>query len=615
MSNKLFSEFPPVSTEQWEEAIHKDLKGADYEKKLVWRTQEGFSVRPYYRAEDLTKVNHLESKPGEFPYVRGTKANNNWLVRQTIVVNCAKEANATALNALMRGADSLNFKITSKEFTAEDLDTLLSGIELQAIEVNFEGCGIGSVARLFMTKVAASTIAKDDVKASFNIDPLVKQLSLKGKICGGAFEKLKSLISEFKEFKSVRFITVNGDTFVNSGSTIVQELALSLAVAHDYIVTLMEAGFTIDEAAKAIKFNFAISSNYFMEIAKFRAARLLWANIVEAYNPTKGCAAKMKAHATTSMFNMSVYDPYVNMLRATTEGMSAAISGVSSIEVLPFDAAYNAPTEFSSRIARNTQLLLKEESHFNQVADAAGGSYYIEKLTQDIADNAWALFKEVEDKGGYTTCFKEGVIQGIIAQSAANRRKAIATRREILLGTNQYPNFTETVTNVATKKECKSAHSCGCSSEKTETVEVLVPFRAGEEFEELRLAVDASGKAPKAFMFTIGSLAFARARSQFASNFFGCAGIGNIDNNLFSSVEEGVAAAKASGAEIVVICSSDDEYATYAPQIAEALSDKIIVVAGAPACAEELKAQGITNFINVRSNVLETLCEYKKQLL
>ncbi|MFI3268651.1 MAG: methylmalonyl-CoA mutase family protein, partial [Rikenellaceae bacterium] len=329
-------------------------------------------------------------------------------------------------------------------------------------------------------------------------------------------------------------------------------------------------------------------------------------------NPTKGCAAKMKVHATTSKFNMSVYDPYVNMLRATTEGMSAAISGVSSIEVLPFDAAYDAPSEFSSRIARNTQLLLKEESHFNQVADAAGGSYYIEKLTQDIADNAWTLFKEVEDKGGYTACFTEGMIQGIIAQSAANRRKAIATRREILLGTNQYPNFTEKVKGLA-KPECKKS-SCCCSSEKTETLETLKPFRAGEEFEELRLSVDKNEKSPKAFMFTIGSLAFARARSQFASNFFGCAGIENIDNNLFSSVEEGVAAAKESGAEIIVICSSDDEYATYAPQIAEALSDKIIVVAGAPACAEELKAQGITNFINVRSNVLETLCEYKKLL-
>lgn len=612
MANKLFNEFPPVSTEQWEEAIHKDLKGADYEKKLVWRSQEGFSVRPYYRAEDLENIKHLDSKPGEFPYVRGTKNNNNWLVRQTITVECPAEANKTALDALMRGADSLCFKIKNKEFTAENLDTLLSGIELQAIEVNFEGCGVSNVAKLFMAKVAALSINKDDIKASFNIDPIIKQLTSKGRMCENAFKTAKSLISEYKDYKSVRFITVNGDKFVNSGSTIVQELALSLSTAHDYIVKLMEEGFTIDEAAKTIKFNLAISSNYFMEIAKFRAARMLWANIVEAYSPEKACATKIKVHATTSTFNMSVYDPYVNMLRATTEGMSAAISGVSSIEILPFDSTYETPSEFSSRIARNTQLLLKEESHFNQVADAAGGSYYIEKLTQDIADNAWALFREIEDKGGYVACLHNGYVQSIIATSAANRRKAIATRREILLGTNQYPNFTEKISNLE-KKACKGG-SCGCSKDKEPVVEPIKSFRIAEEFEALRLSVDKNENSPKAFMFTIGSLAFARARAQFASNFFGCAGIQNIDNNLFSSVEEGVKAALESNAEIIVICSSDDEYATYAPQIAEALAGKIIVVAGAPACAEELKAKGITNFINVRSNVLETLCEYKEKL-
>lgn len=609
MANKLFNEFPPISTSQWEEAINKDLKGADYEKKLVWKTAEGFSVRPYYRAEDLKNIKHLDSNPGEFPFLRGTKKDNNWLVRQTIAVNSPEEANKTAINALMRGADSICFAISTKEFNAEDMNTLLSGIELTAIEINFKGCGIGNIANLFMENISTLDIAKDSVKASFSIDPIIN-FSLKGKMCKGAMEKVKNLITKYKDYKSVRFITVNGDTFINSGSTTVQELALSLSAAHDYLVTLMEEGFTITEAAKTIKFNFAITSNYFMEIAKFRAARLLWANIVNSYNPEKTCPTKMKIHATTSMFNMSVYDPYVNMLRVTTEGMSASIAGVSSLEILPFDSAYETPSEFSSRIARNTQLLLKEESRFDQVTDAAGGSYYIEQLTQDIANHAWSLFKELEEKGGYIACFKAGIIQSLISESATARRKAIATRREILLGTNQYPNLNERI------KGTKNVdlNKCTCSCSEGGEIETLKPFRITEGFEALRSSIDAAEKTPKAFMFTIGSLAFARARSQFASNFFGCAGIEVQDYNLFQSVEQGVEAAKESGAEIIVICSSDDEYATLAPQIAEALNDKIIVIAGAPACAEELKAKGITNFVNVRSNVLETLCDYKKQL-
>ena len=324
----------------------------------------------------------------------------------------------------------------------------------------------------------------------------------------------------------------------------------------------------------------------------------------------------MKAHAITSKYNMTVYDPYVNMLRGTTEAMSAAISGVSSIEVLPFDNAYEAPSEFSSRIARNVQLLLKEESHFNQVTDIAGGSYYIEVLTQSIAENAWNLFKEVENEGGYVAAFKAGFIQSKIEETSAKRDLNIATRREILLGTNQYPNFNETADKTITEETVtRSACKCCCGKEPEAGLKTLKPYRAGMAFEALRLRTDRSGKTPKAFMLTLGNLAFARARAQFSSNFFGCAGIKPIDNNLFHSVEEGVKAALESKAEIVVLCSSDDEYATFGPEVQAALGGKaILVIAGAPACKEELEAKGIKNFISVKSNVLETLTAYQKEL-
>lgn len=623
--NKLFTDFPPVSTEQWEEVIKADLKGADYEKKLVWKTLEGFNVRPYYRAEDLAGIGHLGAGPGEFPYVRGTKCDNKWLVRQTIVVEDPKAANRQALDVLMRGAESLGFVIKSKEFSAADLDTLLAGIDIKAVELAFDGCKLGHVAAMFLDKAEKEGLNPDEVVASFNIDPLIKKLSLKGEAgcCkGGSWtDKLKTLIEKAGKYKRVRLIGVNGTVFGNCGSSIVQELAFSLAAGHEYIVKLTEAGLSVDQVAPAIQFNLSVSSNYFMEIAKFRAARMLWANVVKPYSPGRGCASKMRIHAVTTRWNMTVYDAYVNMLRGTTEAMSAAIGGVASLEVLPFDAAFAAPSEFSSRIARNTQLLLKEESMFDQVVDPAGGSYYVETLTRSIAEHAWKLFLEVEDKGGYAEAFRAGFIQDKIEETAARRDKNIATRREILLGTNQYPNFQETADpsvseDVVTRGACR----CCCGKDKEEAsaaegVRVLKPYRGAMEFEAMRLKTDRSGKEPKAFMLTVGNLAFARARAQFSSNFFACAGIRPIDNNLFKSVDEGVKAALEAKADIVVLCSSDDEYATLAPEAFQKLGGKaVFVVAGAPACQAELEAKGIRNFISVRSNVLETLKDYQKQL-
>lgn len=248
------------------------------------------------------------------------------------------------------------------------------------------------------------------------------------------------------------------------------------------------------------------------------------------------------------------------------------------------------------------------------MVDIAGGSYYIENLTQSIAESAWALFREVEDKGGYSEAFKAGFVQSKVEESANTKDKNIATRRETLLGTNQYPNFNEKADKAITEATVtKNASRCCCGSEPE--YKVLVAYRGGMAFEELRLRTDRSGKAPKAFMLTLGSLAFARARAQFASNFVACAGILPVDNILFNSVDEGVAAALKAKAEMVVICSSDDEYATFAPEVFAKLGNQaVVVVAGDPACKEELQKVGIKNFISVKSNVLETLKDFQKQL-
>ncbi len=610
-NEKLFAEFPAVSTEQWESVITADLKGADYERKLVWKSAEGFSVRPYYRAEDLQNVKFLDSKAGQFPYVRGTRENNKWSVHQSITIKNAKDANAEAQCLVVRGVDSLGFIIGEAGLTAAELDTLLSGINLEAVQVTFAGKKIAATADLFIAKIKAEKLDPIKVRAAFNVDPMVKNLSVDGAYtCGGdgaaCYTRVAELMKATEEYKHIRVCTVQGSYFANSGSTIVEELAFSLAAGHDYIVRLMEEGLSVDQIARKMRFELSVSSNYFMEIAKFRAGRMLWANIVKGYNPERECAGKMIVHAVTSAWNQTAYDPHVNMLRGTTEAMSATIGGVHSLEVLPFNYSYEEADDFSKRIARNTELLLKHESHFDQVVDPAGGSYYVETLTNSIAEQAWKLFLEIEAKGGYRAAFEAGFIVESVKASAAAKDKNIATRRQILLGANQYPNFTEKAGKGLTAEAVAAPAS---------SANVLTPYRGSMAFEQMRFEVDKSGKALKAFMLTCGNLGMARARSQFACNFFACAGIDVIDNTYFKTIEEGVAAAKAAGANIVVVCAGDDDYAEAAPAIKEQLAGSaILVVAGAPACAAELEAQGITNFINVKSNVLESLKSYLKEL-
>lgn len=617
MAEKLFAEFQPVSTPQWEEVINKDLKGADYEKRLVWKTTEGFAVRPYYRAEDLTNLKHIGSEPAAFPFVRGTKVNNKWLVRQGYnALESFEKANKQAVNGLTRGVESVAFCIDGKNnISIENMAVLLKEIDLSKTEVNFEGCSCACAQTIAtFIEYALKTGAKaSEIRASFDFDPL-RTLTTTGNFCCQDYlATLKECVKVSKEYPNIRVIGVEGYAFNDAGATIVQELGFALAAGSEYMQILIEAGYSANLAASKIKFTLAIGPNYFMEIAKFRAVRMLWANIVKQYGANNLDSQKINIHAVTSQWNMTVYDTYVNMLRATTEAMSGSLAGVDSLEVLPFDYAFREPAEFSNRIARNTQIILKEESHFDKITDPAAGSYYIENLTASIAEQAWKLFLEAENKGGYISALKEGYIQSEIKKASAKKDLNIATRKDTLLGTNQYPNFTEQ----APKDLTLNVVTRGADAQKSNNpiVEPIEKYRGAQAFEALRFATDTSGKQPKAFMLTFGNLAFCRARAQFASNFFAVAGFAVQDNNRFATVEEGVKAAFEAKADIIVACSSDDEYATEVPKISKLVGDKaIVVVAGEPACKEDLMAAGINNFISVKSNVLETLKQYQTQL-
>ena len=610
---KLFSEFAPVSTEDWVAKITADLKGVPFEKKLVWKTGEGFNVNPFYRLEDIEGLKTTESLPGEFPYVRGTQKDNDWTVRQNIEVCCFKAANEKALDILNKGVTALGFVIKGDDVNKENIATLLEGICPQAVELNFNTCLckaealIGILAEVFQSKGADL----EKCYGSVNYDPFKKPL-IKGKENQNWVESAAAVLKAGAALPKYRVLAVNAFNLNNAGAFITQELGYALAWGNELLAKLTEAGFTVDEVAKNIKFNFGISSNYFMEIAKFRAARWLWAEIVKAYAPACDCACKMHVHAQTSEWNMTIFDAHVNLLRSQTEAMSAAIAGVDSITVRPFDKTYQTPDDFSERIARNQQLLLKEESHFDKVVDPSAGSYYVEVLTNSLADVAWKLFLDVEEKGGFAALANAGEIQKAVNASNEARHKNVATRREILLGSNQYPNFTE----VAAEKIKETASGCCGGGHCGEATITALDFsRGASEFEALRLATEKSGKTPKVFMLTIGNLAMRLARSQFSANFFACAGYKIIDNLGFETVEAGVEAAVKAGAEVVVLCSSDDEYATFAPEAFKALAGRAeFVVAGAPACMEDLKAAGIEQFINVKSNVLETLKAFNAKL-
>ncbi len=617
MSNnkaKLFSEFQAPTTQEWLDKIQVDLKGADFQKRLVWRTNEGFNVQPFYRREDLANLKTPDSLPGEFPFVRGNKkSDNTWYVRQNILVDNPAEANAKALDILNKGIDSLGFKFGGNKVSAEFIDTLLNNIYCDIVEVNFCTCPRHSLelAQLLVAYFEKKGYDKEKVVGSICFDPMEKLL-MKGKDVTPVLEVAPQLVEALKDYPNFRCISVNTDTLNNAGAYIVQELGYALAWGNEYLQQLVDAGVDVDLAAKSIKFNMGVSENYFMELAKFRAARLLWAQIVKQYEPKCDCACKMIVNATTSTYNQTLFDSYVNLLRSQTEAMSAALGSVHSMVVTPFDAPYEEATDFSERIARNQQLLIKEESHFDRIVDPGAGSYYIEHLTDALAQEAWKIFLKVEDEGGFLAAAKAGTIQDDINATNVKRHGDAAKRKEFLLGTNQFPNFTEKSEG---KRALDSACCCATQGEGCETpFKAIKTTRLAADFEDLRIHTEET-KVPVAFMLTIGNLAMRQARAQFSCNFLACAGYKVIDNLGFKTVEEGVDAALEAKADIVVLCSSDDEYAEYAIPAFKYLDGRaMFVVAGAPACMDDLKAAGIENFVHVRCNVLETLKEYNQKL-
>ena len=576
---RLLEEFPPITTAEWEAAIARDLKGADYAKKLMWRTDEGIAVKPYYRAEDLAGVVGLDAAPGEFPYRRGARAGAGWRIREEIEAANAEEANRAACAAVESGAEEIAFSRLVVRDGAE-LEVALQN--LSGIPVHFELASHILIEALFQRFSRREGAADGAISTGY--DPLAD--------AGFAAQTITRAPDGFTPF------TIDAARFEEDGANAVEELGLALAAGADTIAEMDARGINADRTAAGLGFRFAIGANFFFQIAKLRAFRLLWARVVEGFGGTPE-AARTHITARTSRWNKTVYDPYVNILRATTEAASAVMGGADSLVIASFDQCYRVPDEASRRLARNTQLLLRHEAMLGRVADPGAGAYFIEVLTDSLASEAWKLLQEIEAGGGFSKLRAQGWIAEKLGRSLAAREKAVTIRKRVFTGTSSYANPSEHALDRIDFERMNAGH------------------RGARMFEQLRLQTErhamAGGSVPRVLLAEIGDAKMRGARSNFAANFFACAGFGTTVQRFKAAKD--IAEAEA---DLIVLCSSDAEYAGIAAELMSKLKalgiQTPVVVAGNPEGSEALKAMGVTDFVHVRSNPIDVLTKWQERL-
>lgn len=573
----LLEEFPPVSTTEWEAAIARDLKGADYEKKLIWRTNEGLAVKPYYRAEDLQGLAGLDAAPGAFPYRRGVRSSGEWRIREEIEAGTAEEANRLALDAVAAGAEEVAFS-DARIRSGADLELLLVSLDL--VPVHFERAD-EALAQLLLERLkrrprTAETSTGCDALASADF----------------AAEVIAGAPAGFVPF------AIHAEAFEEAGATAVEEIGFAIAVGVDFLAAMQERGVGAGQAAAAIEFRFGLGANYFFQIAKLRAFRMIWACAVQSFGASEE-RTRAKIAARTSRWNKTVYDPHVNILRGTTEAMAAILGGADSVTVAPFDECYKQPDEASRRLARNTQLLLKNEAWLGRVADVAGGSYYVETLTDSLARGGWKRMQEIEASGGFRKAQADGVIAETLQRGLAARENTVAERRRVVVGTNQFANPAER------------------ALERVDALRTQGTSRGSQMYEELRLRTErhaaSGGKIPHVLLAEIGDVKMRMARSNFAMNFFVCAGF-EIEAKPFKDAAD----IATSEGDLIVLCSSDAEYAEVASELLPVVKELVrrtpVIVAGNPENAGQLAEMGIADFIHARSNPVEVLTKWQERL-
>jgi methylmalonyl-CoA mutase len=600
-TDKLFSDFAPVSKEQWKAKAIEDLKGADFDRKLVWKTDDGFPVYPFYTQEDLEVIDSLEAQDRLFAHPQ-----REWVRYASIRVTDAAVANKQALELLKCGATGLLF--TFNDPGEPDFPVLLRGIDLIGLPISF-ATPQPSVALVseYFTFLYERNIKPESVKGFYASDVLESWIT-KGE--EPDFETVATLLRLTADAPGFKSLVIQSHAFVNAGASTTQELALTLNKITDYLDKLTDIGLDKDLVTAKLMLHLAIGGDYFFEIAKLRAVRVVLKGVLDLYGSD---VETIPILASNALWSKSFYDPNVNLLRNTTEAMSAVLGGCDALLVQPHDFGYAEPTPFSQRIALNVSNLLKEEAYFDKVVDPAAGCYYIESLTATLADKALIMFKEVEAVGGFMEAFRQSMIQERIQIVRDKKEVEIASRRRVYVGTNKYPNGSEqtVLTQVADAGPANG------------NIPLLVPQRATRLFEELRTRTLANARAtgftPRVYLATFGNLAMRKARASFSSEFFGTAGFSIMGEFFNADPVKAAEESAASEADIVVICSSDADYETGALPFVQAFKakggDKLLVLAGYPeALVATLKEAGVDVFIHVKTNAIEVLTDFQNKL-
>jgi methylmalonyl-CoA mutase len=688
------NDFPAVGYDEWRAVVEESLQGAPFDRKLVTHTYEGIDVQPVYSRRDEPGGDDPLGFPGLAPFVRGPSplgaALTGWDLRQEYAHPDLSVSNREILDDLQGGATSLLLRLDAAvrhgldpdeeaaaelvghdgvmAYSVDDLNAILANVDLSIAGVALDaGAAFLPAAAALVGVWWRRDIALQDVRGAFNADP-VAALARDGQLpvpAEAALESLADLAKWTSEHcPHVTAVAVDTSPYHDAGATAAQDIAFGMATAVAYLRALTNHGLDIDTAAQQILFRLSVGTHHFLALAKLRAARQLWSRVVEACGGSSAAGA-MRIHARTGRRVLTQRDPYVNLLRNTVAIFAAGLGGADTITSVPFDAMNGLPDSFSRRVARNTVLVLQEEAHLHRVIDPAGGSWFLDQLTEQLADKSWEIFQEVERQGGLLAVLQSGWIADQIDAAYAPREKDIARRKEGITGISEFPDVNEqrmihpapdraalrkaattriadsrhedtafaTLTSPADQMDamCEAAtggatiaqmaRALGFHVGVVETVSPLEARSFAEPFEELRAASDAwqgaHGRRPRVFLANMGPISHHTARATYSKNFFEGGGFEVLSNAGFNDAESAAAAFAESGAGIAVICSSDKLYAEFVPPVAAKLKEagaRCVVLAGNPGDNEQTwRAAGVDRFIFIKCDVLATLRELLRE--
>ncbi|MFA5950705.1 MAG: methylmalonyl-CoA mutase subunit beta [Hyphomicrobium sp.] len=623
---KLAADFEAASREQWLALVDKAIKGADFEKKLISKTEDGLRVEPIYVRGDALPASDGEM-PGVAPFTRGTSASPKglgWDIRQFHSGSDPDTVNRAILEDLAGGANSIALHIASPgssglSLTEDALSKSLNGVLLDYAGVALvAGENAAPAAKKLIALWNEKGISSEHRRGHFNIDPL-GTLAAGGSLGTPIEENLASaagLVKTAQDMSGVTAMLADGVHYHNSGATEAQELGAMLATLTAYLRALAEHGIAPSAALPKIAVALAVDADQFLGLAKLRAARRLVWRVGEACGVGQS-ARSLNITAVTSWRMMTKRDPWTNILRTTIATAGAVLGGADAIVVLPFTYALGQTDSFTRRVARNIQIVLQEESNLGRVVDPAGGSWYIERLTDSLAHKAWAVFQEIEAKGGMAVALRSGFVQDEIEKSAEARAKAVATGRIEVTGVSAFPLLGDDGVNVE-----PWSGGIPASSNPAVSVKRLKAERLGAPFEALRDKADAhqakTGKTADVFLASIGAVIDHTLRSTWVKNYLAAGGLNALTSDGYKDAEDAAVAFKASGAATACICSSDALYAEHAEAAAKALKAsgaKLVLMAGRPGDSEAaLRAAGVDQFLVAGADAVATLAGLQVKL-